>query len=53
MVTVGRAADGMIAGSRRRLLTPLRAGDTDEAALEIENHLRVLHYMWRLTRCSV
>jgi DNA-binding FadR family transcriptional regulator len=52
MTTVGPAADGMIASSRRRLLAHLRAGDAEEAALEMEKHLRGLHYMWRLTRCS-
>jgi DNA-binding GntR family transcriptional regulator len=52
MLTVGRAADGMIVGSHRRLLAHLRAGNADEAALEMEKHLRGLHYMWRLTRRS-
>jgi hypothetical protein len=52
MTAVGPAADGMIASSRRRLLAHLRAGDAEEAALEMEKHLRGLHYMWRLTRCS-
>lgn len=49
MTAVGPAADGMITSSRRRLLTHLRAGDADGAALEMEQHLRGLHYMWRLT----
>jgi GntR family transcriptional regulator, transcriptional repressor for pyruvate dehydrogenase complex len=48
MLTVGRAADGMIVSSRRRLLAHMRAGDRDGAALEIEGHLRCLHFMWRL-----
>ncbi len=52
MVTVGRAADGMIAGSRQRLLAHLRARNAEQAALEMEKHLRGLHYMWRLTRRS-
>ena len=52
MLTVGRAADGMIIGSHRRLLAHLRAGNADEAALEMEKHLRGLQYMWRLTGCS-
>ena len=52
MLTVGRAADGMIIGSHRRLLAHLRAGNADEAALEMENHLRGLQYMGRLTGCS-
>ena len=48
MLTVGPAADGMIASSRRRLLAHLSARQADGAALEMEAHLRVLHYMWRL-----
>ena len=50
MRTVGPAANGMIASSRRRLLMRLRYRDADGAALEMENHLRALHYMWRLAR---
>jgi DNA-binding GntR family transcriptional regulator len=50
ILTVGPAADGMIASSRRRLLAHLSAGEADGAALEMEAHLRVLHYMWRLAR---
>jgi hypothetical protein len=52
MLAVGHAADGMIVSSRRRLLAHLRAGDGEGAALEMEAHLRVLHYMWRLARPS-
>jgi GntR family transcriptional regulator, transcriptional repressor for pyruvate dehydrogenase complex len=52
MLTVGRGADGIIAGSRQRLLAHLRAGNAEGAALEMEKHLRALHYMWRLTRRS-
>ena len=48
MLAVGRAADGMIVSSRRRLLAHIRAGDGDGAALEMERHLRGLLYMWRL-----
>jgi DNA-binding FadR family transcriptional regulator len=48
MLAVGRAADGMITSSRRRLLASLRAGDCERAALEVEKHLRGLLYMWRL-----
>ena len=48
MLAVGRAADGMIVSSRRRLLAHLRAGDGEGAALEMEKHLRVLSYMRRL-----
>jgi hypothetical protein len=50
MLTVGPAAAGIIASSRRRLLAHLSAGEADGAALEMEAHLRVLHYMWRLAR---
>ncbi len=46
-------ADGMVVSSRRRLLAHLRAGDGAGAALEMERHLRVLHYMWRLARRPV
>ena len=49
MLAVGRAADGMIVSSRRRLLAHLRAEDGERAALEMEKHLRGLLYMWRLT----
>jgi GntR family transcriptional regulator, transcriptional repressor for pyruvate dehydrogenase complex len=52
MVAAGRAVDGMIASSRQRLLAHLRAGDAEGAALEMEAHLRVLHYMWRLANCT-
>jgi DNA-binding FadR family transcriptional regulator len=48
MLTAGRGADGMIASSRQRLLACLRAGDADGAALEMEAHVRGLHFMWRL-----
>jgi hypothetical protein len=47
-MTVGPAADGIILGSRRRLLTQLRAWDADGAALEMERHLERLHFMERL-----
>jgi hypothetical protein len=52
MITVRPAVDGMITSSRRRLLAHLGAGHVDEAALEMEKHLRRLHYMWRLARWS-
>jgi DNA-binding FadR family transcriptional regulator len=48
MRTVGPAVNGMIVSSRRRLLAHLRAGDADAAEQEMETHLRVPHYMWRL-----
>jgi GntR family transcriptional regulator, transcriptional repressor for pyruvate dehydrogenase complex len=49
-VAVGPSADGIILGSRRRLLAHLRAGDADAAGQEIEKHLRVLSFMERLFR---
>ena len=49
MRAVGPAANGMITGSRRRLLEHLLAGDAGAAEREMETHLRALHYMWRLT----
>jgi DNA-binding FadR family transcriptional regulator len=48
MITAGRAADGIVINSRRRFLECLRAGDPDGAALELEDHLRILHVMCRL-----
>jgi hypothetical protein len=50
MLAVGPVANGMITGSRRRLLARLRAGDATGAALEMEDHLRTLLFMWRLAR---
>ena len=50
MVAVGRAADGIVVNSRRRLLEYLRAGDGEAAALEMGKHLRVLLFMFRLAR---
>jgi DNA-binding FadR family transcriptional regulator len=52
LVTVGPAADGIIIGSRRRLLALLQTGDADGAAAEMEQHLRGLRFMWRLSRGS-
>ena len=48
MLAVGRAADGMIVSSSRRLLAHMRAGDGEGAALEMERRLRGLLYTWRL-----
>ncbi len=48
-ITAGPAADGVIISSRRRLLDGLRAGDAEAAEHEMEEHLRCLHFMWRLT----
>jgi DNA-binding FadR family transcriptional regulator len=50
MITVGPAADGIILSSRRRLLDLIRAGDAEGAAAEMEQHLRRLHFMWKLSR---
>jgi DNA-binding FadR family transcriptional regulator len=50
MCTVGPVANGMITSSRRRLLAHLSAGDADAAALEMETHLRSLHFLWRLAQ---
>ena len=52
MCAVGPGANGMISSSRRRLIDQLRTGDADGAALEMENHLRTLHYMWLLAQPS-
>ena len=52
MLTVGPAADGIVLSSRRRLLDLIRLGDADGAAAEMEQHLRRLHFMWRLSRSS-
>ena len=48
-IAAGPAADGIIINSRRRLLARLRAGDADAAEHEMQDHLRCLHFMWRLT----
>jgi DNA-binding GntR family transcriptional regulator len=45
MIEAGCGADGMIISSRMRLLTHLRAGEHEEAALEMGRHLRVLDDM--------
>ena len=50
MVTVGPAAAGIIAGSRRRLLALLQAGDADGAAREMEQHLGGLLWMRHVSR---
>jgi DNA-binding FadR family transcriptional regulator len=50
MVAVGPAASGIIAGSRRRLLALLRAGDAHGAAREMEQHLGGLLWMRRVSR---
>jgi DNA-binding GntR family transcriptional regulator len=50
LLAVGPGANGMIVSSRRRLLERLRAGDPEGAALEIEQNLNTLCFMWRLAR---
>lgn len=50
MVTAGRTADRIVIHSRRRVLESLRAGDAAAAALELGEHLRILHVMCRLNR---
>ena len=47
MMAVGRAADGMAANSRKRMLAHQRAGDADAAALAMGKHLGVLSFMCR------
>ena len=48
MIGAGRAADGMIISSRRRMLIHLRAGYPERAARELEKHLQVLAFMNRV-----
>ena len=48
MTSAGRAADGIVISSRKRMLAHLRAGDTTEATLEMERHLTILNFMSRL-----
>ena len=45
MVTVGPAADDVIAGSRRRLLALIRARGADGAGQEMEQHVEGLSWM--------
>jgi DNA-binding GntR family transcriptional regulator len=51
MIRAGRASDGIVINSRRRFLGWLRAGDAQGAALELEEHLRILDVMCRLASC--
>jgi DNA-binding GntR family transcriptional regulator len=48
MIKAGRMSDGIVINSRRRFLEFLRAGDAEGAALELAEHLRILHFMCRL-----
>jgi GntR family transcriptional regulator, transcriptional repressor for pyruvate dehydrogenase complex len=45
MVTVGPAADDIIASSRRRLLALIRARDADGAGREMERHIEGLSWI--------
>ena len=55
MVTIGPAADDIIASSRRRLLALIRARDADGAGREMEQHLEDLSWTVerRASRLSV
>lgn len=53
MMAAGRGADSIVIDSRERMLARLRAGDADEAALEMDKHLRVLSFMCRLLQRPV
>jgi DNA-binding GntR family transcriptional regulator len=53
MVTVGPTVSGVIAGSRRRLLTLIGAGDAEGAADEMEQHLDGLLSQRHLARLAV
>lgn len=48
MIVVGPVAGGITVNSRRRFLACLRRAEWDEAAHEMEKHLRILHFMGRL-----
>jgi hypothetical protein len=48
LTAAGRAADGMTASSRDRFLSCLHLEEWEDAALEMEKHLRALRFMWRL-----
>jgi DNA-binding FadR family transcriptional regulator len=48
-ITSGPAADGIIINSHQRLLAHLRARDANAAEHEMEELLKCLHTMWRLT----
>ena len=52
MVTVGPAADDIIASSRRRLLALIRARDADGAGREMERHVEGLSWIVE-HRCGV
>lgn len=52
MLGAGPAAHGIVVNSRKRMLAHLRAGKADEAAREMEKHLRTLYFMGRLAPAS-
>jgi DNA-binding GntR family transcriptional regulator len=47
MVTAGPVSGRLAANSRKRLLASLFAGDSEEAAQEMESHLRMLRFLGR------
>jgi DNA-binding FadR family transcriptional regulator len=49
MITAGPTANQIVINSRRRFLGCLRGGDAEGAALELQEHLRILHLMCRLS----
>lgn len=49
MVRADWTASQILINSRWRLLDHLRAGDAAAAAVELGDHLRILHFMCRLT----
>jgi DNA-binding GntR family transcriptional regulator len=51
MIAAGRAADFIVINSRKRVLASLRAGDASEASVKMEEHLRLLSFIWRLAQC--
>ncbi len=52
MINAGRAADAIVINSRKRMLGYIGAGDAEQAALEMEEHLRILQFMSRLATPS-
>jgi DNA-binding GntR family transcriptional regulator len=47
--TAGPVANGLVINSRRRVMRSLLDQDAEGAALEVELHLRALHFMCRLS----
>jgi len=48
MLGAGRVADNMVINSRQRMLASLRCRNVEDAALEMERHLRILSFMGRV-----